>query len=104
MTNTHVDPKLGVVALVDVYDEEAGCGLSSAGRAEITRKLTDAGYASVTYMPSSEMGEYVNACNGIWYEAGMGAPREGWTYFHRVDAEELSALGIDFGDDAMWEA
>lgn len=103
MTSTHVNPDHCVTALVDVYDEEAGCGLSRYGREEITRRLIDAGYVSVTYIPASEMGEYVNACNGIWYEAGMGAPREGWNYFRRVDAEELEALGIGV-TDAMWEA
>jgi len=101
MANTHVDPKLDVVALVDPWDEESGCELSDHGRRIVREKLQAIGYADVVFISPDVAGGYVAASNGKWLKPDS-RPVEGWRYYDAPSAEVLVEAGIDFGDDAMW--
>lgn len=102
MTNTHVDPRLGVVALVDPWNEESGSELSEHGKQVVRERLEAIGYAHVTFIASHAMQQHVNANNGKWL-APDSRPVEGWTLYHAPDAEVLvDEAGIDFTDDALW--
>ena len=102
MTNTHVDPRLGVVALVDPWNEESGSELSEHGKQVVREKLEAIGYAYVTFIASHAMAEHVAANHGKWVKPDS-RPVEGWTYYDSPGAEVLvDEAGIDFADPEMW--
>jgi len=77
-------PKDRITALVDLGDE-----LSAEGERVVSEALVRAGYCHALFMPAHEMDSYVTASSGVWADQARSRPLPGWSYYRRVDAEEI---------------